>query len=226
MKIHQKLILVEVHFPCAVKKIMIKENAYKRLKELKNGRSFSDVLKDITQDRKVDLMDSLGTLSEEESERAKEKTRKLRKNFEDHADGAQKIGVKGIVLNEEGEVLVLKRSEDETHLPCYWDVPGGKAEYGDSIKETLRKETKEEAGIEIKIEKPVNTWNFMRDDGLQILGVTFLCKAETTTVSVGDEHTEFKWADHGEVEQFQIHEDLKETVLNSLKRQKSSEQVE
>lgn len=76
-------------FTCmGTKTITIKNEAYERLKRLKKDRSFSEVILDITKDKEVDLMDSFGTISEEEAEEAEERIEKFREDFDEDADEA------------------------------------------------------------------------------------------------------------------------------------------
>jgi predicted CopG family antitoxin len=70
----------------ATKTITIKEEAYERLKKLKDGKSFSDVIMDLTDDREVDLSEAFGAWSEEEAEEAREKIEKFRKDFDSDFD--------------------------------------------------------------------------------------------------------------------------------------------
>lgn len=50
------------------------------------------------------------------------------------------------VINENKEVLLLKRKGD-VHCPNVWSFPGGKNEPGERIKETAKRELKEETQI-------------------------------------------------------------------------------
>jgi predicted CopG family antitoxin len=72
----------------ATKTITIKEEAYNRLKSLKKDKSFSDVILDLAEDREVDLMESFGTISDPEAEKAREKVNKFRKRYNKDADKA------------------------------------------------------------------------------------------------------------------------------------------
>jgi predicted CopG family antitoxin len=64
------------------KTITIKEEAYERLKALKDGKSFSDVIIDLTENEKVDLNEAFGAWSEKEAEEAEEKIEKFREEFD------------------------------------------------------------------------------------------------------------------------------------------------
>ena len=76
-------------FTCmGTKTITIKDEAYNRLKKLKDGKSFSDVILKITEDKEVDLMDSFGSVSTKEAEKAREKVEKFRDDFHRDADEA------------------------------------------------------------------------------------------------------------------------------------------
>ena len=67
----------------ATKTITVKEEAYERLKKFKDGRSFSDVIMDLTENQKVDLSDSAGLWSDVDREEIKEKRKEFRKDFEE-----------------------------------------------------------------------------------------------------------------------------------------------
>lgn len=55
-----------------------------------------------------------------------------------------------IILNSKNQVLLAKRSKTENVYPGLWCIPGGKLENTDScLEEGLRREIREEIGIEI-----------------------------------------------------------------------------
>jgi predicted CopG family antitoxin len=70
----------------ATKTITIKEEAYDRLKALKDGKSFSDLIIDLTDNREVDLSESHGEWSKKEAEEAERKISEFRKDFEESFD--------------------------------------------------------------------------------------------------------------------------------------------
>ena len=58
-----------------------------------------------------------------------------------------KIGV-GVIVVKDDKVLLGKRKG--SHGEATWSFPGGHLEYGEAIEECAKRETKEEAGIEVK----------------------------------------------------------------------------
>lgn len=48
-----------------------------------------------------------------------------------------------VLENNQGDVLLTKRKAD-THLPLYWEFPGGKVEHNESIIQALSRECIEE----------------------------------------------------------------------------------
>ena len=63
------------------------------------------------------------------------------------------IGVKALIINSEDKILLLqinleKRKYKDPNAQIYWDMPGGLIEEGETLESTLKKEIKEETGID------------------------------------------------------------------------------
>lgn len=114
------------------------------------------------------------------------------------------LGIKGLVRNNKGEILLLKVNLEELHGytgEAYWDLPGGRIHRGGTVEETLRREIEEETGIaEIaKIEPVGMVLSNIRipqksggDVGL-ILAV-YSCQLDhTQPIRLSFEHTEARW---------------------------------
>ncbi|MFZ5817330.1 MAG: NUDIX hydrolase [Bacillota bacterium] len=60
----------------------------------------------------------------------------------------RRLAVGAVLLNEEGEVLlVLNRGHGRSH----WSLPKGSCEDGEPLVETLRREVREETGLEVEV---------------------------------------------------------------------------
>lgn len=59
------------------------------------------------------------------------------------------IGV-AVIWNDQGQILIDKRL-DEGLLGGLWEFPGGKIEPGETVKDCIRREIKEEIGINIAV---------------------------------------------------------------------------
>ena len=57
-----------------------------------------------------------------------------------------KVDVRGLVLNDAREVLMVKESEDDK-----WTIPGGWADVGYTPSEVMEKEIEEETGLKTKV---------------------------------------------------------------------------
>ena len=57
-----------------------------------------------------------------------------------------------IILNEKDEILFTKRSDSDDFLPGVWELPGGGIEYGETPQDSIKREIKEECGLEIEVQ--------------------------------------------------------------------------
>jgi 8-oxo-dGTP pyrophosphatase MutT (NUDIX family) len=102
-----------------------------------------------------------------------------------------------IMKKDTQELLVVKRSKKEEFLSGYWTGIGGKIEDLDTtIEEAVKREVKEETGLEVDIQCPLRVAEFTREDrpGTKAVEITYLCYPKNNTeVTLSEEHDEFRW---------------------------------
>jgi len=105
------------------------------------------------------------------------------------------VAITAVIKNQaEDKFLILKRSDQEIAFPGKWAFPGGKIEKGQTIIDTLRREVKEETGLDIADYKEyLKDYTFIRPDGHNVVGLTFLVKANSDNVTISTDFTEFAW---------------------------------
>jgi len=129
------------------------------------------------------------------------------------------VAVKALLFFN-GSFLLVKRSNNARGEHSYWELPGGRLEFGETPEEALTRELKEETGLTAKIIRPLQTWNFFRGNDTQIVGITFLCKADSDTVQLSSEHDAYAWITFDELDQYRmlpsVLDDIKKLDLASL----------
>lgn len=60
------------------------------------------------------------------------------------------VGVGAVVWNGRGQVLLIRRANPPRQHE--WSLPGGKVEFGESLRDALLREIREETGLEIEIQ--------------------------------------------------------------------------
>ena len=103
------------------------------------------------------------------------------------------IAVKSFITDKKDRLLVIKRSSKDIQKPGIWEIPGGRLEQGEDPIKGLKRETKEETGLEIDVLNPLSVRHFTRDDGQKITMIIFLCRAFKAEIRLSKEHTEYDW---------------------------------
>ena len=104
------------------------------------------------------------------------------------------MAVKAYIVSA-GKLLVLKRVPNDDHYAGKWDIPGGRLGPGENPLDGLRRETREETGLDIDILLPMDVQHFVRDDKQVITMIIFLCRPLTDKVKLSKEHSEYRWVD-------------------------------
>ncbi len=64
----------------------------------------------------------------------------------------KRIEVTAAIIRHEGKLLITERPEGK-HLEGLWEFPGGKKEAGEALEECVKREIREELGIQINPQK-------------------------------------------------------------------------
>lgn len=97
-------------------------------------------------------------------------------------------------IEHDGHVLVLRRSASKDHAPGEWEPGSGRVEPGESPLEAVRREAKEETGLEIEVLGPIDTFHYYRGNAREeAIGIAFHCRPTGGELALSPEHDEAKW---------------------------------
>lgn len=123
------------------------------------------------------------------------------------------------IIVKEGKYLITRRSLNKKRFPGMWTVPGGKLETNDYInlpkdttdywynvlEKVLRREVKEEVGLDIAHIVYVTSLATVHGDGNPSLVISCLADYESGEVILKpDEADDFKWVTLEEAKTFQL----------------------
>ncbi len=137
-----------------------------------------------------------------------------------------------IYRESDGRSLILKRSETEKVHPGKYCVPGGKLEWKDldlskptrmngdvfdfenAVEELLKREIKEEAGVEIKDEFVyINSVAFVRPDGIPVVLIKLAVKYKSGEVRPEEgAFTDFAWVNEEEIKNYDCVKGIQEEI--------------
>lgn len=109
---------------------------------------------------------------------------------------------KAFVFNDQGEILILKRTETAPSKPNKWDLPGGSLDFGENPYESIEREIKEEADLEVQHVEPFDVWSEIDQDKEFWTTIAYRASAKSTEVQLSYEHNEFKWVTKEEFSNF------------------------
>lgn len=102
------------------------------------------------------------------------------------------VSVAGIVVRDDGRVLVIKR-EDNGH----WEAPGGVLELDESFEDGVRREVLEETGLEVAVERLTGVYKNLTHG---IVALVYLCRPSAGEPRPTDEAREIRWMTREEVQ--------------------------
>jgi len=93
--------------------------------------------------------------------------------------------------------LLLRRSEHKDYAPGAWECVTGRVDQGEGFEDALRREVREELGVEVQVEHILGTTHFFRGSPgpeNELVGVIYLCTLpDPGSIRINTEHSEYRW---------------------------------
>ncbi|MBD3355394.1 NUDIX domain-containing protein [Candidatus Woesearchaeota archaeon] len=105
-----------------------------------------------------------------------------------------RIAAKSFIVRDD-KLLVVKRADDDTEQPSIWEIPGGRLKPGEHPVSGLKREVKEETGLDVEVLHPLNVQHFTRGDNQKITMLIFLCRSIDNNIRLSSEHSAHDWID-------------------------------
>ena len=127
-------------------------------------------------------------------------------------NGVEKIVVGAVIMNDNGEILLMRRKEDD-FMGGIFEIPGGNAEKGEGIYEVLAREIKEETNLDFKkVMTYINYFDYLSGSRKKCRQFNFKVEVKGGPI-VLTEHDTYKWVRLDEIEVQNVSEEVKECLI-------------
>jgi ADP-ribose pyrophosphatase YjhB (NUDIX family) len=125
------------------------------------------------------------------------------------------------VFNEAGEILVIRRTDNDN-----WALPGGAMDIGETIAKAGVRETREETAIECEIERLVGVYTnpghvmlyTSNGEVRQECSLVFAARATGGEPTTSSESSEVRWISLDKLDQHPMHPSMRQRVEHVLEQ--------
>ncbi|HMH01165.1 MAG TPA: NUDIX hydrolase, partial [Terriglobales bacterium] len=124
------------------------------------------------------------------------------------------VGV-GAVILDQGRVALVKRRFPP--LAGEWSIPGGRLEIGETLREGIIREVREETGLTVEPAELLGVYDrLLRDEAGRILYhyvlIDFLCRRLAGELQAGGDADDARWFSQEEIGKTSLLEDTAEVI--------------
>lgn len=130
----------------------------------------------------------------------------------------QKISVTGFIFYNK-KFLIIRRSKKEKFLPGYYELPGGKVEFGEEPFKALEREIREETRLKVEIIEPYSLFAYVSQGGIRhTVDIQFLVKLidHPEKLKLSAAHDDAKWISKGDLKNYQISKNMTIAIKKGL----------
>jgi mutator protein MutT len=115
------------------------------------------------------------------------------------------VGVGGVVVHD-GRALIVRRAHEPRKGE--WSIPGGRVELGETLVDAVKRELKEETGLDIAVGEVIEVFDRVhRLDGrvrYHFVIVDFVCQLVGGTLQAGDDAEDVAWVTMDEIDRYGV----------------------
>jgi len=134
-----------------------------------------------------------------------------KQQFPEPTDGA-------LIFNQEDKIFLMKTHKWRNR----YTIPGGHIELGERIEDALRREVREETGLDIYDIQFIGIQECIFDEAFwekkHFIFIDYMCKTESTEVRLNSEGQDYIWVSLDEVFNLPIEPYTERTIKEYLKR--------
>ena len=111
------------------------------------------------------------------------------------------------IVRRGDQILVMKRAMGL--MSGAWYFPGGALEVEESPEEAVRREIREETGLEVQNLRLFRVWHYRQDEATPAVGITYVCNVpQDAGPQINEEHTTYRWVDPAYYRQRYFNDDV------------------
>ena len=128
------------------------------------------------------------------------------------------VGV-GAVIVKDGRAVIIKRANDP--YKGQWSIPGGRVELGESLADAVRREMREETGLDVEVGPVIEVFERIQRDAEQRIRyhfviVDYLCTCVGGALCASDDAEDAVWVTGEELAKYDIRESAVTVIRKGL----------
>ncbi len=131
------------------------------------------------------------------------------------------VAVAGVVWNQEGQVLLIRRRNPPR--AGQWSLPGGKLERGETLEAAVRREIREETGLEVEILGLAGVAEIVDDTGLGGSGrhyvlIDYSARLVSGEAVAGSDAADATWFDYAGLSRIALWDETRRMIAESARK--------
>jgi len=125
------------------------------------------------------------------------------------------LAVRALITDDDGKILIIKRSSESKTNPDKWELPGGKVDQGEPFDQALIREVKEETNLNISLDHVVG----VSEQNLTLIRAVHIilsAKVEEGELNLSSEHDGYAWVYFDTLPEYELADWLRDFVKNQI----------
>lgn len=124
--------------------------------------------------------------------------------------------VTGTFIVDNGKVLLIRFNDKKGSWSGKWTVPGGKVEFGERIVDAVKREAKEETGLDVEVLKLIDVDEAIVGSERHYIFLNYLCKVIDGQMKASSDASGIGWFTKDELDKIELNSPV--TIRRTLSK--------